>query len=112
MKKDNEFNCLLATILFLIAWNRPLEIILAKKTTELVILFHKKTTMLVLLWSKMGQRSIKVLNNCYYLIADAEWYDWVQCPSQFVICGIKVKIDADLSDSSIINEIVAHCCPI
>ena len=32
----------LATMLFLLAYIRPLEIVLAKKTTELVLLFHKK----------------------------------------------------------------------
>ena len=52
----------LATILFLIAYIRPLEIILAKNTTELVLLFHKNITKLVFLWSNMGKKSIKVLN--------------------------------------------------
>ena len=51
----------LATILFLMAYIRPLEIILAKKTTELVLLFHKKTTKLVFLWPNMGQLCFKVL---------------------------------------------------
>ena len=43
------------------AYIRPLEKILAKKTTELVLLFHKKTTKLVFLWPNMSQKSIKVL---------------------------------------------------
>ena len=49
----------LATILFLIAWYNPLEIILAKKTTEL--LFHKNITKLVYLWPNMSEKSFKVL---------------------------------------------------
>ena len=51
----------LVTILFLMAWYRPLEIILAKKTTELVLLFHKNITKLVFLWPNMGQKCFKVL---------------------------------------------------
>ena len=43
------------------AYIRPLEIILAKKTTELVILLHKIITKLVFLWPNMGQKSFKVL---------------------------------------------------
>ena len=39
----------------------PLEIILSKKTTELVLLSHKKTTKLVFLWPILGQKSIKVI---------------------------------------------------
>ena len=55
----------LATILFLIAYIKPLEIILAKKTTELVLIFHKKKTKSIFLWPNMGQKSIKVVNNIY-----------------------------------------------
>ena len=51
----------LATILFIMAWYRPIEIILAKKTTELVLLFHKKTTKLIFFWSNMSQICFKVL---------------------------------------------------
>ena len=40
---------------------RPLEIILAKKTTELVLFFHKKTIKLVLLWPNMDQLCFKAL---------------------------------------------------
>ena len=40
---------------------RPLEIILAKKTTELVLLFHKETIKLVFFWPNIGQKSFKVL---------------------------------------------------
>ena len=50
------------SILFLMSYIRPLEIILAKKKTELLLLFHKNTTKLVFLWPNMGQNSIKVLN--------------------------------------------------
>ena len=50
----------LATILFLMAYIRPLEIILAKRTTDLVLHFHKKTTKLFF-GPNMGQKSIKVL---------------------------------------------------
>ena len=45
-KRKTSWVVFLATILFLMAYIRPLEIILAKKTTELVLLFHKKTTLL------------------------------------------------------------------
>ena len=38
---------------------RPLEIILAKKTTELVLFFHKNTIKKVLFWSNMGQKTSK-----------------------------------------------------
>ena len=55
-------------ILFLMAYIRPLEIILAKKTTELVLFFHKKTTKLVFLWLNMGQKNIKVLINYFVSI--------------------------------------------
>ena len=41
---------------------RPLEIVLAKKTIELVLLFYKKTTKLVFLLPNMGQLYFKVLN--------------------------------------------------
>ena len=51
-----------ATILFLMAYIRPLEIIVAKKTTELFLLFHKNITKLVFLFPNMGQKSFKVLN--------------------------------------------------
>ena len=51
----------LSTILFLMAYIRQLEMILAKKTTELVFFFHKKTTKLVFLWHNMGQKILKVL---------------------------------------------------
>ena len=40
---------------------RSLKIILAKKTTELVLIFHKKTTNLVLIWPNVGYKTIKVL---------------------------------------------------
>ena len=49
-------------ILFLIAYIRLLEIVLAKKTTDLVLLFHKNITKLVFLWPNMSQKSFKVLN--------------------------------------------------
>ena len=49
----------LATILFLLAYIRPLEIILAKKATELVLLFHKNIIMLVFLWPNMDQKTSK-----------------------------------------------------
>ena len=44
------------------AYIRPLEIILAKKTTEIFLLSNKNTTKLVF-WPNMGQKIIKVLNN-------------------------------------------------
>ena len=47
---------------------KPLEIILAKKTTELVLLFCKKTTKLVFLWPNMGQKSIKDLRTFQHRI--------------------------------------------
>ena len=39
-----------------------LEIILAKKTTDLVLLFHKKTTKLVFLWPNLGQNKHQSVN--------------------------------------------------
>ena len=48
------------------AYIRPLEIILVKKTTELALLFHEKTTKLVFLWPNMGLKNFKVLKK--YLI--------------------------------------------
>ena len=56
----------MATILFLLSWYKPLEIVLAKKTTELILLFHKNITKLVFLWPNMGQKSFKVLSERYY----------------------------------------------
>ena len=53
---------ILGPILFLIAYIRPLGIILDKKTTELVLLFHKNITKLVFLWPNMSQKCFKVLN--------------------------------------------------
>ena len=50
------------SILFLMVYIRPIEIILAKKTTEIVLLFHKNTTKLVFLWPNMGQKCIKMLS--------------------------------------------------
>ena len=49
-------------MLFLMAHNRPLEIILAKKTTELVLFFHKNITKLVFLWPNTDQKCSKMLN--------------------------------------------------
>ena len=43
------------------AYIRPLKIILAIKTTELVLFFHRKTTKLVFLWPNISQKSFKVL---------------------------------------------------
>ena len=40
----------------------PLEITLAKKTTELVLLFYKNITKLIFLWLNMDQKNFKVLN--------------------------------------------------
>ena len=54
---------LLLLLLFLTAYIRPLEILLAKKTTELVLLFHKNITDLVFLRLNVGQKSFKVLNH-------------------------------------------------
>ena len=50
--------------------NRPLEIIVAKKTTEFVLLFHKKTTNLIFLWPNISQKSIKVLTYIYINILE------------------------------------------
>ena len=44
---------------FVFQYIRTLEIILAKKTTELVLHFHKKTTKLVFLWPNVGQKASK-----------------------------------------------------
>ena len=41
--------------------NRPLEIILAKKTTEIILLFHKNISKLVFLWPNISQNFFKVL---------------------------------------------------
>ena len=57
----------LATILFLMAYIRPLEIILAKKTTVFVLLFHKNITKLVFLWPNMSQKASKFNNNASQL---------------------------------------------
>ena len=43
------------------AYIRPLEIILAKKTTELVLLFNKNITNLVFLWPNNELKSFKML---------------------------------------------------
>ena len=48
-------------ILFLMVHIRPLEIILAKKTTELVLLFQKNITKLVFLWPNLSQKCFKEL---------------------------------------------------
>ena len=45
------------------AYISPLEIIMAKETTELILLFYKNITKLVFLWPNMGQKSFKVLSN-------------------------------------------------
>ena len=42
---------------------RPLEIILAKKTTELVLRFHKNITKLVFLWPNMSQKKLQSVND-------------------------------------------------
>ena len=55
IKKENEFS-------FFFGQYRPLEIILAKKTVELVLLFHKKTTKLVFLWPNMSQKMLQNVN--------------------------------------------------
>ena len=52
-----------ATILFLMAWYRPLEIILAKKTTKLVFL-----------WPNMDQKSMKVLTCIIYTLDNTPLY--------------------------------------
>ena len=52
MKKENEFSCLFGHNII----SNGLEIILAKKTTELVLLFHINETKLVFLWPNMGQK--------------------------------------------------------
>ena len=53
-----------------------LEIILPKKSTELVLLFREKTTKLVFLWPNMSQRGIKVLKciffSCNYFFTNNE----------------------------------------
>ena len=56
-------------ILFLMALHRPLEIILAKKTTEHILLFHKNITKLVFLWTNMSQKCIKLLSRSIHLIS-------------------------------------------
>ena len=53
MNRENEFTCLFG--------HNILEIILAKKTTELVLFFHKDITKLVFLWPNMRQKYFKVL---------------------------------------------------
>ena len=64
----SEFNLYsFSKILFLMVYIRPLEIILDKKTTELVLLFHKNITQLDFLWPNRGQKSFKVLNEWYIL---------------------------------------------
>ena len=50
------------------AYIRPLEIILAKKTTELVLLFHKNITKLVFLRPNMSQKSFKVLKKKIFML--------------------------------------------
>ena len=47
----------------------PLEIILAKKTTELVLFLNKNITKLVFLWPNVSQKTIKVLKvQCWFNI--------------------------------------------
>ena len=63
-KKNNFYTWTTVSNYLLITtntWYRPLEIILAKKITELVLLFYKKTTKLVFLWPNKGQKCFKVL---------------------------------------------------
>ena len=58
----------LTTILFPTAYIRPLEKILAKKITELILLY-KKTNKLVFVWPNMGQEkhhSVNKLNENIY----------------------------------------------
>ena len=52
---------------------KPLEIILAKKTNELVLIFHKNITKLLFLWSNMGQKNFKVLTipRCLQIVGSA-----------------------------------------
>ena len=46
-----------------------LKIIMAKKTTGLVLLFHKNITKLIFLWLNMGQTGFKVLiNEILYIV--------------------------------------------
>ena len=42
---------------------RPLEIILAKKTTELVLLFHENINNLDFLWPNIGQKKLQTVNS-------------------------------------------------
>ena len=48
-------------LLFLMAYISHRNIIVAKKTTELVFLFHKNTTKLVFPWPNISKKNIKVL---------------------------------------------------
>ena len=56
------------------AYIRPLEIILAKKTTEFVLVFHKKTTKLGFLWPNIGQNNIKVFSTAHVTLNQKQIY--------------------------------------
>ena len=49
-------------------WAIRNNIIVAKKTTELVLLFHKKTTKLVFIWFNMNQKRTRLLNFIIFYI--------------------------------------------
>ena len=57
VKKENKFSCFSTTILSIMAYIRPLEIILAIKTNELVRFFNKNITKLVFLWPNVRQKN-------------------------------------------------------
>ena len=51
---------------FMGAYIRPLEMLLPKNTTELVLSFHKNITKLVFICPNMGQKRFKVLTKTKY----------------------------------------------
>ena len=67
-KRRKSLVVFLATILFVMAYIRPLVTILAKKTIELVLLFHKNIDKLVFIWLNRGQKCFKVLYK-FFLIS-------------------------------------------
>ena len=109
MKKENEF--------------RPLEIILAKKTTELFLFFYKNITKLVFLWPNISQKNFKVLNIYICLVcgrmntghrivggskAGIHEYPWQ------VYIELKKNVNVGICGGSIIGDLwvltAAHCC--
>ena len=61
MKKENYLSCFFGLDIISNGLIWYIYIVLAKKTTELVLLFHKKTTKLVFLLPNMGQLCFKVI---------------------------------------------------